>query len=229
MLVGGAAVALASLTTAATAQAAVDVDDPFGDDGSWGYVNQDPTDDHAYINWQSKRTGACGYTDLGAGGFSDDFRIGGLGGNDTLVVLAPGNSFTFCGWQMVAPKTNNHWFSLDGGDGDDSLWVPAAFPFGMLNGRAGNDVIMSGRADGYISGELDNDSILTGTAGPNEGVFSSHDGNDCVQTPLIPPAGVGSISCGSGTQDRWWGPGGAGALPFGCEIFSSACCPGVIC
>ena len=218
-LAAGATLAIIQLASGSVFAATVT--DPFGNAGSTGYVNKDPSDNSHWINWKNKATGACSFTFLGNGGLSDNFNVEGSGGDDDLIVLSSSNNFSFCGFQMTGPNYNGHFLDLFGGDGGDGMFSDIGDTW--LSGNAGDDRITSGNAAASIFGGAGNDSINNGAGGGSGGNTFGEDGNDCVNVnTLQTPA---SMSCGAGT-DTWFGPG---TRPADCESTSSACCPGFIC
>jgi hypothetical protein len=216
-------VGILSTVAESTARADLMVGDPFGNESSLGFVNRDPTDGTHWINWQNKATGACTFTFLGNGGFSDNIHVSLLGGDDTLIIVTASGGFNFCGFPMVGPNSNGRAISIIGFAGNDV--ISSATHFGAYIGNDGNDVLLSDRDGVALEGSAGDDTIQdSGFITGGTGAFSGSGGNDCMRiNPFIP--GFQQMSCGSGT-DSWSGPG---TKPADCETFSTSCCPMVFC
>jgi len=196
------------------------VNDPFGDASSTAYIGRHPGSGNNYIYWKNNATGACAFTYLGAGGLNDNYSISALGGDDTVLLVQ--RSTTFCGAPTSPLNFNGHFMSIFGGDGNDHLIGGSGDVY--LYGQGGSDVLETSFGPVDLEGDDGNDTLVEYAGGPgSNGIFEASYGNDCLA--INPTATPWFMQCSNGT-DQWYSPG---TMPADCEVFSSSCCPGLIC
>jgi Ca2+-binding RTX toxin-like protein len=210
----------AALGADRNASALLQANNPFLGLSATAYVGLDPSDGYNYIAWKRASDGLCEWVSLGSGGFSDNILINASPSGDTIVFVTGSVPFPWCHYSLVAPNYNGHTCDVNGGAGNDHLQTGSGNTY--MYGNGGDDVMSNnGGAALVLQGGNGDDTVLAGTT--NYGSTQGNAGNDCIQ--VSPASTNANMSCGSGV-DTWAGPG---SMPADCEMFSWACCPGIVC